>query len=218
MYARAEQSPAQCATRNAKFVKKTASAVFFYPPPVLWTYSPGGGEYPPPAGAALPQWGRIPPSRPLDVLPHVGENTPPSGWRRTPPGGGELGAGLRIKFSPQRGRGPLAVWGVKVLCQSFGKNVRTRIPPSSADADTSPRGQNLRTGLRIFAYGVSNTLCHPERTQVRVRIQVIKKCQCRALTTLIHLGCHAYTTTNAFGFSLVAYARNDQVKKYLIIY
>ena len=81
-------------------------------------------------------------ARPSDVLPQVGEN-PPSGWRRTPPVGENLRAGLRIKFSPNGGGDHEVVRGVKVLSQSFGKNARTRIPPSSADADTSPRGQNL---------------------------------------------------------------------------
>jgi len=33
--------------------------------------------------------------------------------------------------------------GVKVLCHPFDRNETTGIPPSSADADTSPRGQNL---------------------------------------------------------------------------
>ena len=54
-----------------------------------------------------------------------------------------------VKFSPIGGGDHEVVRGVKVLSHPFDRNETTGIPPSSADADTSPRGQNIHIGPRI---------------------------------------------------------------------
>jgi len=54
--------------------------------------------------------------------------------------GGPLAVGRVEKFSPIGGGDHEVVRGVKILCHPFDRNAQTGIPPSSAGADTSPRG------------------------------------------------------------------------------